>query len=218
MGRPPMAYTSLSALAAAMAPKVSGSSTMGVKKSTVCTRASSAVSLYTPASSAVSNPISTFSSGQRGTVASTWSKTFGLSLDAQPAAFTCAVSFFSWVCSTIGLDAFTIIAGMRRTSLFSVALLLALAISLVSREPQTDPRLKKASRRPSAAAGFRSTWRGRPRRSVFSTATCWRPKSPTTTKRSPPRSRTTRKKTGPSSARRRRRFSGRTSSRSTARS
>ena len=35
---------------------------------------------------------------------------------------------------------------MRRTSLFSAALLLALAFTLVSREPQTDPRLKKASR------------------------------------------------------------------------
>jgi hypothetical protein len=92
-----MAYTSLSALAAAIAPKVYGSSTMGVKKSTVCTRASSAVSLYTPASSAVSNPINTFSSAQRGTRAKTWSKTFGLSLDAQPAAFTWAVSFFACI-------------------------------------------------------------------------------------------------------------------------
>jgi hypothetical protein len=36
----------------------------------------------------VSNPISTFSSAQRGTPAKTWSNTFGLSLDAQPAAFT----------------------------------------------------------------------------------------------------------------------------------
>jgi len=42
----------------------------------------------TPASSAVSNPINTFLSGQRGTAAKTLSKTFGLSLDAQPAAFT----------------------------------------------------------------------------------------------------------------------------------
>ena len=46
----------------------------------------SGVSLYTPASSAVSNPTSTFSFAQRGIRASTWSKTFGLSLDAQPAA------------------------------------------------------------------------------------------------------------------------------------
>src|ERR1017187_4594691 len=84
-----------------MAPKVYGSSTMGVKKSTVCTRASSAVSLYTPASSAVSNPINTFSSAQRGTLAKTWSNNFGLSLDAQPAAFTCAVSLRSCVVSSI---------------------------------------------------------------------------------------------------------------------
>src|ERR1035441_264042 len=91
-----------------MAPKVSGSSTIGVKKSTVCTRASSAVRLYTPASSAVSNPIRTFSSAQRGTVASTWSKTFGLSLEAQPAAFTCAVSFLSEVPSIVWGRAFTV--------------------------------------------------------------------------------------------------------------
>src|SRR5271169_6169740 len=74
-----------------MAPKVYGSSTIGVKKSTVCTRAHSGVSLYTPASSAVSNPTSTFSFAQRGIRASTWSKTFGLSLDAQPAAEVWAV-------------------------------------------------------------------------------------------------------------------------------
>ena len=39
IGLPPMAYTSLSALAAAMAPKSYGSSTMGVKKSVVKTSA-----------------------------------------------------------------------------------------------------------------------------------------------------------------------------------
>src|SRR5579863_701233 len=64
---------------------------MGVKKSTVCTNAHSGVSLYTPASSAVSNPTSTFSFAQRGIRASTWSKTFGLNLEAQPAAEVCAV-------------------------------------------------------------------------------------------------------------------------------
>src|SRR5436853_1979095 len=101
IGRPPIAYTSLNALAAASPPYVKGSSTMGVKKSTVCTRASSAVSWYTPASSAVSNPTSTFSSGQRGTVAKTRSNNFGLSLLAQPAAFTCAVNFLCWVVSSI---------------------------------------------------------------------------------------------------------------------
>src|ERR1700723_1459227 len=67
---------------------------MGVKKSTVCTKAPSGVSLYTPASSAVSNPTSTFSFAQRGIRASTWSKTFGLSLDAQPAAEDWAVRRF----------------------------------------------------------------------------------------------------------------------------
>src|SRR2546422_8392210 len=65
---------------------------MGVKKSTVCTSARLSVSLYTPASSLVSKPTSTFSFGTRGKLASTLSKTFGLSLDAQPAAFTCAVN------------------------------------------------------------------------------------------------------------------------------
>jgi hypothetical protein len=35
---------------------------------------------------------------------------------------------------------------MRRTSVFSAFLLLGLALTLVSREPQSDPRLKKASR------------------------------------------------------------------------
>ena len=43
---------------------------------------------------------------------------------------------------------------MRRTSaLFSTALFLALAVTLISRDPQTDPRLKKASR-----AAERSGW------------------------------------------------------------
>src|ERR1700733_15411590 len=74
-----------------MAPKVYASSTIGVKKSTVWTKAHSGVSLYTPASSAVSNPTSTFSFAQRGIRASTWSKTFGLSAEAQPAAEVWAV-------------------------------------------------------------------------------------------------------------------------------
>ena len=37
---------------------------------------------------------------------------------------------------------------MRRTPSSPAVLLLALAFTLVSREPQTDPRLKKASRAP----------------------------------------------------------------------
>src|SRR5437016_2291965 len=91
-GRPPMAYTSLTELAAAMAPNVYGSSTIGVKKSTVWTRAHSGVNLYTPASSAVSKPTSTFPFAQRGMRASTRSSNSGLSLDAQPAAAVWDVS------------------------------------------------------------------------------------------------------------------------------
>ena len=127
-----------------MAPKVYGSSTIGVKKSTVCTRASSGVSLYTPASSAVSNPTSTFSSAQRGTLASTRSNNFGLSLDAQPAAFTWAVNFLSWVVSSI-LPSYN--NGMRRTAVFSAVLLLALAVHAgFARTADRSATSKKASR------------------------------------------------------------------------
>src|SRR5947209_5970564 len=127
---------------------------MGVKKSTVCTRASSGDSLYTPASSAVSNPTSTFSSAQRGTAAKTWSNNFGLSLDAQPAALTWAVNFRDNGFGAAALESRAVSSmgtlhynsGMRLTPLFSAILLLGLAITLISREPQTDPRLKKASR------------------------------------------------------------------------
>jgi hypothetical protein len=65
---------------------------MGVKKSTVWTSASVAEILYTPASSAVSKPTSTFGSFCRANFPSTASSAAGLSLLAQPAAFTCSVS------------------------------------------------------------------------------------------------------------------------------
>ena len=42
---------------------------------------------------------------------------------------------------------------MRRTAVFSAVLLLALALTLISREPQSDPRLRKATR-----AGERNGW------------------------------------------------------------
>jgi len=51
---------------------------------------------------------------------------------------------------------------MRRTSLFSAALLLALALSLVSREPQTDPRLKKGSRAPERSGWIQVRLEGSP--------------------------------------------------------
>src|SRR5579863_7253243 len=54
--------------------------------------ARSGESRYTPASSAVSKPTRTFGWANRGIAPSTLSNNFGLSFDAQPAAFTCAVS------------------------------------------------------------------------------------------------------------------------------
>src|SRR6267154_1325417 len=92
-GFPPMAYTSLSEFAAAICPKVYGSSTIGVKKSTVCTIAISGPSKYTPASSLVSKPTSTFGSVGRGKRRKMESSNPGLSFAAQPAALTMAVSF-----------------------------------------------------------------------------------------------------------------------------
>src|SRR5215469_4279308 len=64
---------------------------MGVKKSTVWTSAWLAEILYTPASSAVSKPTRTLGSCCRANFPSTLSSTAGLSLDAQPAAFTDSV-------------------------------------------------------------------------------------------------------------------------------
>src|SRR6185503_2432526 len=87
---------------------------MGVKKSTVCTKASSAVSLYTPASSAVSNPTSTFSFVTRGISRKTRSNNFGLSLDAQPAALTCAVNL---CCTTITVSLYYGTGGNHATYL-----------------------------------------------------------------------------------------------------
>src|SRR5260370_40989075 len=88
---------SLKELAAAIAPNVCGSSTIGVKKSTVCTSAISGPSLYTPASSLVSKPTSTFGSVDRGKPRKTESSKLGLSFAAQPAALTMAVSFTVWL-------------------------------------------------------------------------------------------------------------------------
>ena len=61
-GVPPIAYTSDSALVAAMRPQSYGSSTIGVKKSVVRTMARSSRTRYTAASSAVSRPTSRFGS------------------------------------------------------------------------------------------------------------------------------------------------------------
>src|SRR5262245_34206296 len=82
-----------------MAPKAAGSSTMGVKKSTVVTSARSAVSRKTAASSPVVAPTSTRGSSRAGSAPSTCPSSTGLSLQAQPAPWLYWVSLS---CVSIG--------------------------------------------------------------------------------------------------------------------
>ena len=65
-GVAPIAYRSLNAFAAAIAPKLYASSTIGVKKSTVATMARSSVRRKTAASSRVSAPTMTRGSSTIG--------------------------------------------------------------------------------------------------------------------------------------------------------
>src|SRR5207244_12334769 len=58
---------------------------MGVKKSTVCTSAQSFVKRYTPASSALTEPTSTFGSRNFGSCRKTCDRAFWLNFDAHPA-------------------------------------------------------------------------------------------------------------------------------------
>src|SRR5205823_4666461 len=58
---------------------------MGVKKSTVCTNARSLVRRYTPASSALTEPTSTFGSRNFGSCRKTCDRAFWLNFDAHPA-------------------------------------------------------------------------------------------------------------------------------------
>src|SRR5438094_8817621 len=58
---------------------------MGVKKSTVCTSARSLVRRYTPASSALTEPTSTFGSCNFGSCRKTCDRAFWLNFDAHPA-------------------------------------------------------------------------------------------------------------------------------------
>ncbi|CAB4575504.1 unannotated protein [freshwater metagenome] len=64
--RPPMANTSLHALAAAIAPKSAASSTKGGKKSVVLTNATSSLTRYTAASSKGARPMMSAGSTDRG--------------------------------------------------------------------------------------------------------------------------------------------------------
>ncbi len=84
-GSPPIAYTSESAFVAAIRPNAYGSSTIGVKKSTVCTIASDSVSWTTPASSAVSVATSTRGSVGRASPATIGRRSAADSLQPQPA-------------------------------------------------------------------------------------------------------------------------------------
>ena len=84
-GCPPIAYTSDSAFVAAIRPNAYGSSTIGVKKSTVCTIASESVSCTTPASSACSAATSTRGSVGRGSPATIGRRSAADSLQPQPA-------------------------------------------------------------------------------------------------------------------------------------
>jgi len=67
---------------------------------------------------------------------------------------------------------------MRRSApLLAVLLLLGLAFTLVSREPQVDPRLKKAFRKAGPERmDLRASGRQRRRKSVFSTVIYWLPR------------------------------------------
>src|SRR5919107_3335713 len=82
---------SLSAFATAMAPHAAGLSTMGVKKSTVATKARSGDSTKTAASSLVAASIRTRGSAMLGKWRRTCAKSAGPSLQAQPAPWDNAV-------------------------------------------------------------------------------------------------------------------------------
>src|ERR1043165_8821077 len=82
-----------SELAAAIWPYENGSSTMGVKKSTVCTSARCRSNRYTPASSNVFELTSTFRFNEMGSCGKTCRRACWLSFEAHPAQVESDVSF-----------------------------------------------------------------------------------------------------------------------------
>src|SRR6267154_4944986 len=84
-------------LAAAIWPYENGSSTIGVKKSTVCTSARWRSNRYTPASSNVFELTSTFRFNEMGSCGKTCRRACWLNFDAHPAQDESDVSF--WICS-----------------------------------------------------------------------------------------------------------------------
>src|SRR5437762_9981799 len=91
-GRPPMAKMAESEFAAAICPYENGSSTIGVEKSTVCTRARCRSRRYTPASSKVFELTSTLRSNKMGSCGKTCRRACWLNLEAHPAQDESAVS------------------------------------------------------------------------------------------------------------------------------
>src|SRR5439155_19846099 len=83
--RPTIAKISESELAAAICPYENGSSTIGVKKSTVCTRARCRSRRYTPASSKVVELTSTLRSNEVGSCGNTCRRACWLKFEAHPA-------------------------------------------------------------------------------------------------------------------------------------
>jgi len=83
-GSPPMAQTSEMALVAAIAPKISGSSTRGVMTSVVKTKARSSSKRYTAASSAPAKLVRMRSSFGNGSASIRSRNSVGLSLAAHP--------------------------------------------------------------------------------------------------------------------------------------
>src|SRR5215469_9742310 len=82
-----------SELAAAICPYENGSSTIGVKKSTVCTSARCRSNRYTPASSNVFELTSTFRFNEMGSCGKTCRRACWLNFDAHPAQDESDVSF-----------------------------------------------------------------------------------------------------------------------------
>src|SRR5438128_2426534 len=125
IGFAPTAYTSLTLFAAAIAPKAAGSSTMGVKKSTVATSARSGAMRYTAASSRDAAAVSTLGSTIRGRAPITCPSSTGLSLQAQPAPWLYSVNRrgdTSFTVLTLALRAWRVLASYVEAEIPSVGI------------------------------------------------------------------------------------------------
>src|ERR1700674_5364438 len=111
-----------SEFAAAMRPNVRGSSTIGVKKSTLKTSAMSELKRYTPASSADALPTSTFGSVMRGSPPRTCASTLASTLDAQPAQETMCVKRVMSLRVILTITSFRCLATFRVQSVAERAL------------------------------------------------------------------------------------------------